>query len=85
MKSIYKYPLDGIHVTKVKMPTGANVVKFDNQNGLYCLWAIVDTDKPMEERYFTIVGTGWELDGDECYVGSIQQGAFVWHCLEVKA
>lgn len=83
MKTIYKYTLDGIHTTKVSMPKGANVTSFDVQNNQFCIWALVDTESPMEERYFTIVGTGWELDGDECYIGMVQQGSYVWHCLEV--
>ena len=84
MKAIYKYPLAGRHVTKVEMPKGANVVKFDSQAGTCCIWAIVDPESPMEERFFSIVGTGWTIEDTDCYIGTIQEGAFVWHCLEVK-
>lgn len=84
MKTIFKYPLDGIHVTKVKMPKGANVVSFDVQHNVFCIWAMVDTDNPVEERVFGVVGTGWEIDEGDCYIGMVQTGAFVWHCLEVK-
>lgn len=84
MKTIYKYELEGRHVTMLKMPKGANVVSFDMQNGKYCIWAIVNTEAPMEERFFSVVGTGWEIEDNECYIGMVQDGAFVWHCLEVQ-
>jgi hypothetical protein len=84
MRSIYKYELNGTHLSAVDLPKGANVVKFDSQNGKYCIWALVDPESPKEVRYFTVVGTGWDIDDTDCYIGTIQEGSFVWHCLEVS-
>lgn len=82
MKTIYKYVLTGRHTTKLELPKGATVVKFDVQESNFCIWAMVDTDSPSEERYFSVVGTGWEIEDGMVYVGTVQVGLFVWHCLE---
>jgi hypothetical protein len=39
----------------------------------------------MEERYFRIYGTGHTMP-EACgkYIGTVQQGAFVWHVFEVQ-
>lgn len=84
MKTIYKYQLDSLYVTMLELPAGAHVMHFAEQGGVFNIWAMVDTDASKETRYFTIVGTGWEIDGDECYIGTVHVGAFVWHCLEIK-
>ena len=84
MKTIYKYNLAPLQTTVLNMPQGSNVVAFDIQGDSFCIWAIVNTDNPIVERTFTIVGTGWELKGNECYIGMVQQNGFVWHCLELK-
>lgn len=82
MNKIYKYSLNR-HDTSVQLPAGANVVHAAEQNGTICLWAMVDPDKPLETRKFSVVGTGWDIEGRACYIATVHEGPFVWHILEV--
>jgi hypothetical protein len=79
MKTIYKYTLD----EPVRMPRDATVVKVGIQDGIYCIWAVVDTVAPVEERRFVVVGTGRELDSNMIHVGTVFEGPFVWHIMEL--
>jgi hypothetical protein len=79
MKTIYKYTLDGA----VHMPQGSTVVQVGVQFGLYCIWATVDTDAPVEERFFVVVGTGSELSDNMVHVGTVFENPFVWHIMEL--
>lgn len=67
------------------MPLDAEICTFEYQNGIPCIWAIVDPDVLKVTRRFRIFGTGHELPGlDECcYVGTTQDGPFVWHLFEL--
>jgi hypothetical protein len=79
MKTIYKYTLDG----SVYIPQGSTVVQVGVQDGLYCIWAAVDTDAPVEERVFVVVGTGSELSDNMVHVGTVFENPFVWHIMEL--
>lgn len=80
MKTIYKYTLD----EPVNMPWGSTVVQVGIQDGLYCVWAMVDTDAPLEERRFFVVGTGHELHYNMVHVGTVFENPYVWHIMELK-
>ncbi len=83
MMAIYKYKIE--RCKKISLPVGAKVVSTGMQRGDFFIWAIIDTDAPFtQEREFTIIGTGWEIQYD-CYqyIGIIHDGPFVWHVLEV--
>jgi hypothetical protein len=80
MKTIYKYTLD----EPVHIPKGSTVVQVGIQDGLYCIWAVVDTDAPLEERHFVVVGTGRELTTNMVHVGTVFEDPFVWHIMELK-
>ena len=80
MKAIYKYTLD----EPVRMPWGSTVVKVGIQDGLFCIWAMVDTDSlPVEVRRFVVVGTGHGLLDNMVHVGTVFEHPFVWHIMEI--
>lgn len=88
MQTVYKYELDEI----VSLPLRANIIRVDYDYNLKpCLWAIVDTDRPHEDRYFEMFATGQamrRLDSDHfrTYVGTIHDvNDCMWHVFEVKA
>ena len=83
MKTIYKYKLDGGRTTTLELPELARVIHCAIQGDEYCIWVRVDTDAPKVKRSFTIVGTGWEIEDSLGHVGTILDGAFVWHIFEV--
>ena len=81
MKTIWKFELNN-DVTDVEAP----VVKFltvQKQANKTCVWAIVDTTKCEEKAKYRIMiaGTGWNLNGlsDDRYIGTVQEGYYVWH------
>lgn len=86
MQTIWKYPLEGL-VATVRMPHNAQILTVQMQQGVPCLWALVDPDAPTAARRFVARGTGQDADGLDAraYCGTVQQGGFVWHLFEVPA
>ena len=60
---IYKYPLPiGEMVYGVDIPKGARVLSCGvDAKGEVVVWAEVDTDAPIEKRFFDIVPTGQQV------------------------
>jgi hypothetical protein len=79
MKTIYKYIITR---NPIEMPQNAVVVHCAKQDSYHCLWAIVDTDNPVEQRQFDIIGTGWVLEDDMRHTGTFIDGVYVWHVIE---
>jgi hypothetical protein len=94
MKTIWKYSTlpDNEFQEKftLKMPKGAEIltVQIDQKDNTPSIWVMVETDAPMEERYFELYGTGHEIYVDmgieRKYLGTYQyqRGAFVGHIFE---
>lgn len=89
MKRIYKYNLTSPGNTTLLMPTGAQVLKVAEQHGSICLWAMVDPGASEQERLFTMIGTGWDLEDEFAdkleYIDTYMSGPFVWHVFEIVA
>lgn len=91
MKVVYKYPLSDWQET-IKMPKDAEILTAQIQGTTTYIWALVDTDNPIEERTFAIYGTGNEIKscGEMRYINTIFQNAglsltsYVWHIFEIK-
>ena len=83
MQKIFKYVLTNRHTTEVSLPKDSVVLHAALKGVEICLWARVDTDKPAEKRYFSVVGTGWDIDENMCYIGTVHEGSFVWHVMEI--
>jgi hypothetical protein len=76
MKTVWKFPINNIadYVT-LDMPIGAKVLTVQIQQGIPCIWALVDTNTKTEHRRFRIAGTNHDLTDaiDRLkYVGSFQ-------------
>lgn len=85
---VYKYPLDSdVEVQQVLLPVGARILHVDLQNKQWQLWALVDTESPLENRHFVIVGTGMHMDRELNYkhitTYMTPDHAFVFHVFEV--
>ncbi len=84
--TIYKYPLLILDEQDIEMPIGAGILTVQMQSGQPCLWALVDTERPMSKRKVLIRGTGHPCDGvkDYCYLGTFQMkgGELVFHVFE---
>jgi len=88
VRTIYEFPLEVIDAQAVQMPSGAQILTVQKQNGTPCIWAMVDTENQKEERFFEIFGTGHPMHEDmgvgREYVGTFQMhsGSLVFHLFE---
>lgn len=82
METIYKYPIKIIDEQIVTMTEGADILCVQIQNGMPCLWALVDPDiEETETVVIRTIGTGHKFsDGDSClYIGTYQLPSLVFH------
>lgn len=76
MNTIWKFTVTQDQI--IEVPEGARFIACQKQEKMPCLWAMVDSDAPLVERAVWIRGTGQECP-TQGYVGTIQDGPFVWH------
>jgi hypothetical protein len=81
---IWKYPIDISQAPlAISMPFGARILTLQVQHGVPCLWALVNPTATKVARPFVVVGTGHKTPrhaGE--YVGTWQDGPYVWHLFE---
>lgn len=88
MKTIWKYETPCESIFYITMPKDAEILCFQIDNKTYtpCIWAMVDNENRLEERTFELFGTGvfmpTEIGKIRKYIGTYQNGAFVWHLFE---
>jgi len=86
MKAIWKYELTMGTRQVVEMPVGAKLLTVHRQEGIVCLWAIVNTALPTEERIIGVFTTGYPLpENPKEYIGTafFNGGEFVVHVFEI--
>jgi hypothetical protein len=93
MKTIWKFPLEvgGATIGQpqgVEMPGDAEILMAGNQGDFPTLWAMVETENPLEIRQFVLVSTGFDigfLQPLDRYWGTAVtfEGELVWHVWEV--
>lgn len=83
---IYKYALkgaiDAYATFPIDMPMGARILCVQLQDGVPTIWAQVEAASDVERRTLVIIGTGHPLRDNLRYIGTFQQGPFVWHLHE---
>lgn len=83
MKVIWKQVLDKTDKQVVKLPIGADILDVQVQGGKWCLWFLCRVDTPLEERHIVTYATGQQIDSvSGSYIGTIQDGPFVFHVFE---
>jgi len=72
---ILKYQIES---TCVMLPVGARVLHVGLQDGVACVWALVN---PLEkhQNIHIVLGTGSEVPCDAVHEGTWLQEGFVWH------
>lgn len=55
---IFKYQMPVLEQFEMELPAGAEIIRMSDQGGMFWLWAVVDTRKPMETRKFRAFKTG---------------------------
>ena len=81
METVYKYPLAWKVCQGIWLPL-KRVLTVEIQNGVPCLWAVVDTNEPAVKLrvMMTSTGTDDKLDFDKLrYISTTQYGGYVFH------
>lgn len=86
MKTIHKYVITPKKLL-LEMPKGAEILTVQSQHESACIWALVDSEAPLEDRHFDVVGTGQPIEETGIkrkYIGTFQLGggALVYHLFE---
>jgi len=85
-RAIWKYEFEITAIVQAyDVPKGSMPVHVEMQGRHLCMWMDVNTAADKDERSFVIIGTGHPVPDDAAYIGTAQQGEFVWHLFEVIA
>ena len=58
---IFKYQMPVLEAFTMRLPAGAEIIRMQDQGGMFWLWAVVNTDAPLEDRRFRAFKTGAEM------------------------
>lgn len=61
-KVIFKYQMPVLERFTMSLPAGAEIIRMEDQGGMFWLWAVVDTNAPFEDRHFHAYKTGAAMD-----------------------
>lgn len=66
MNKIYKYSLPVQEKYEIELPTDARIIRVGDVDGLFFLWAIVNTDEDvlLEKRFLEFYKTGQPIETD---------------------
>lgn len=86
MKTVFKYatcPNDRIYIS---LPTGAQPLRFDFQDGSLCLWALVDPNAGGFQSFvFRMAGTGHNIEEEVSdYINTVYANGLVFHFFRLK-
>lgn len=82
-QKIYKYPIQLTDQQIIHLPLYAKIISAQLQNGVICLWAILDPEAVDLTRRIVIAGTGHPMpDLPLRFIDTVQDGSFVWHVFE---
>lgn len=82
---VFKYQLKDDRVNEIELPKNARILKIDVQNGIICLWALVDPKYPLTRRVIEIFGTGHDMpEANRAYIGtfSMEEMKYIFHAFE---
>lgn len=66
MNKIFKYSIPTKEKYAIELPKDAQIIRVEDVDGLFFLWAIVNTDEehPTEKRYLEFYKTGQSIETD---------------------
>lgn len=85
MNVVWKYELDITDLQRVTMPDEAEILTVQVQGGTPYMWARVNPNAIMVDRWFATHGTGRLIpETTDTYIGSyqIESGVLVFHVFE---
>jgi len=84
MLKVFKYPIKIEDNIEISLPEEAQILTVGEQNGIICVWALVNPEKPSIKRNFRLAGTGHPIDTDKLfYHGTAQILNLVFHLFEI--
>jgi hypothetical protein len=87
-RRIFKYPVEMRDHFQISLPEGADILAVQVQRDQPVMWALVDPEKPLTQRWFRVAGTGHLIEEDHLgHIGTFQlyAGDLVFHLFEVRA
>jgi hypothetical protein len=82
---VFKYPFNISSTIDVLMPPHAKVLYVDSQDGIPCIWALVDPQEQPKPRRFYMRATGQLVSSNLAWFATFQVAPFVWHVFEEKS
>lgn len=82
---IFKYEIPIKDKFNLELPAYSKILSFQVKNNIPSIWVLVDEQKGLKYKYFTLVGTGHDFEHHPdvmTFIGTIQLGPFVWHLFE---
>lgn len=78
---IFKYQLDLVPEQIIKVGFPFKYLTMQWQRDRLCVWALCNENGSGSNRKIIMRGTGHSFEGavKEDYIGTIQEGVFVWH------
>ena len=87
-KTIWKFELETTDNQTIEMPVNAEILTVQTQNGIPCIWVLVDPTETKEKRFIEVFGTGhdvyYDMGVSRSYLGTyqLQGGSLVFHVFE---
>ncbi len=87
---IYKYPVQPAgEIQEIELPYGSKIISIIEQNYQLMMYCLVNNKCSKIEKFkYLLVGTGWDLsdlyDSSSKFIGTVQQGFFVWHLFSIE-
>lgn len=80
----YELPRPSSNELTYYIPEEAQILDYQIQNGAFVFWALVYPDRTPTQRWFYHIGTDWDIPcTDVEYIGTVQEGKYTWHLVEV--
>lgn len=88
MRTVFKFKIEPLTETEVKMPKGARLLSVGAQGKDVVVWAAVDPDGEYAVRKVLLTGTGFQVSGDfGIFIGTVQIttdfGEMVFHAFDM--
>jgi hypothetical protein len=94
MKTVYKYPFIIDDEFSIEFPVGTKVLCWNFQNGVPCIWALIDPDETEKKTcHFRLAGTGhpieeskWTDETNLVYINTVflNEGSLVLHLFLIE-
>lgn len=88
LHTIYKYQLQITDRQTITIPASALILSVQFQNGVLCLWALVNPIADQTTKNIAIIGTGNPIENlhprNLYHLATAQdEDGFVWHVFEI--